>query len=300
MTRERTGTLLCLVAAVAYSVTPIFAKFAYAAAVGVVTLLVVRYLVAAGVFWSLTRGRGLPLPPRPLAIRAFLLGLLATSVQVFLFATALTRLDAALCSLLLYTYPAMVTVGAIVGGQERPNARRLLALAIASIGTILALGGVGDGRLELVGIACALGSALVYTIYLLMSHRLLATIAPLPLAALGSSGAGLAFLIAAAATGQLALGFASWGWWPVAGMAAASVVATIASLAGVVRVGPTTTSIVTMAETPLTVALAYLTLGERLSPPQLAGGALVLAAVVLLQFAPATPTAREVSAPAPL
>lgn len=295
MTREREGILLCLLAALAYCTTPILAKSAYAASVGVVTLLVVRYLAAVVIFWLLVRTRGVPLPPRRIIRRGLLVGLLGTSVQVFLFATALTRIDASLGSLLLYTYPAMVALGAFLSGQECPSARRIVALLIASVGVALVLGGVGSGHWDTLGVLCALGSALAYTIYLLISHSLLATAPPLPLAALGSSGAAATFLIAGAATGQLSFDFAGWGWWPVVGMAFASVVATLASLAGVIRVGPTTTSIVTMTETPLTVVLAYLTLGERLLPPQLAGGVLVLAAVVLLQIGRVKSVPRGVS-----
>lgn len=301
MTRERAGILFCLVAAAAYGTQPILAKFSYAAAVGVLTLLVVRYLVSATAFWTIMRARGVPLPPRPLAIRAFLLGFCGTSVQVFLFATALTRLDAALGSLLLYSFPAMIAAGAILSGQERPNTRRLLALLIASTGVVLVLGVAGGAGWDAIGVACALSSALGAALYFLLSHRLLARVAPLPLAALGESGAALAFLIAGTATGRLAFDFAPWGWWPVLGLALASAAALLASLSGMARVGPTTTGIVMMVETPLTVALAYLTLGERLSPTQLAGGALVLGAVVLLQFGPPARAASvpEISEPIP-
>ncbi|HEY8599921.1 MAG TPA: DMT family transporter [Thermomicrobiales bacterium] len=293
MTRERLGILLCLSAAVAYSTQPIFAKFAYAAAVGVVPLLIARYFVSASIFWTIVRWGALPLPPRSIAIRIFFLGFLGTSVQVFLFATALTRLDAALGSLLLYCYPTLVAAGAILSGQERPNGRLLLALLIASSGLVLVLGGAGGGGWDTIGVLCALGSALGAAIYLLVSHRFLANVQPLSVAALGESGAGLAFLIAGVATSQFAFGFAYSGWWPVLGLAVVSSVALITSLAGMVRVGPTTTGIVMMAETPLTVIIAYLVLGERLSPPQLAGGVLVIAAVILLQFGPPAP-AREV------
>ena len=41
---------------------------------------------------------------------------------------ALERLDASLLALLLYTFPAMVTVAAIVLGRERASARTATAL----------------------------------------------------------------------------------------------------------------------------------------------------------------------------
>jgi drug/metabolite transporter (DMT)-like permease len=52
--------------------------------------------------------------------------------------------------------------------------------------------------------------------------------------------------------------------------------------AGLRRVGPTTASILATVEPLVTVLLAYLTFGERLSPLQLTGGAFVLAAVIAI------------------
>jgi drug/metabolite transporter (DMT)-like permease len=57
-------------------------------------------------------------------------------------------------------------------------------------------------------------------------------------------------------------------------------------------VGPSEAAILSTFEPVVTVVLAFFALGERLTPLQLAGGALVLAAVVLLQL----PARRRVSA----
>ena len=72
-----------------------------------------------------------------------------------------------------------------------------------------------------------------------------------------------------------------------------TVVAVSAFFAGLRRVGPSEAAILSTFEPPVTVALAFAVLGERLAPAQLAGGALVLAAVVVLQLpgAPARATA---------
>jgi drug/metabolite transporter (DMT)-like permease len=55
-------------------------------------------------------------------------------------------------------------------------------------------------------------------------------------------------------------------------------------MAGLARVGPSTASIASTVEPPFTVALAWIVFGETLGPLQLAGGAFVLSAVVLLQL----------------
>ena len=85
---------------------------------------------------------------------------------------------------------------------------------------------------------------------------------------------------------------AGFGW-----LAAIAVVSTVGAVslffAGLKRVGPTTASILSTAEPVTTVVLAFLAFGESLGPVQLAGGALVLGAVLVLS-APArrTTTAR--------
>ena len=53
---------------------------------------------------------------------------------------------------------------------------------------------------------------------------------------------------------------------------------------GLREVGPATASIVSTAEPAVTVGLATSIYGEALGPGQLAGGVLVLAAVVVLQL----------------
>jgi len=63
----------------------------------------------------------------------------------------------------------------------------------------------------------------------------------------------------------------------------ATVVPRAAFYAGIARVGPSTASILLTVEPALTVLLAAIVLHERLGPLQFLGGALVLAAVLILQ-----------------
>ena len=56
--------------------------------------------------------------------------------------------------------------------------------------------------------------------------------------------------------------------------------------AGLARVGPTRAATLSTVEPVVTIALAALVLGERIAAVQLAGGALILGAVLLLARAP--------------
>jgi drug/metabolite transporter (DMT)-like permease len=195
-------------------------------------------------------------------------------------------------SLLLYTYPAFVTVAAIALGRETPNRRRIGALLISSAGVGLVLAGAGGGGFDWLGAAMGVGAALSYTAYILVSDRVGGRLDPLPLSALVTTGAALTFGIAGASTGSLDTGFAQEGWGWLAAIALVSTVTPIVLFfAGLRRVGPSMAAILSTLEPPTTVSLAFLVFNESLTPVQLAGGALVLAAVVVLH-------ARPVSAPA--
>jgi drug/metabolite transporter (DMT)-like permease len=84
---------------------------------------------------------------------------------------------------------------------------------------------------------------------------------------------------------ELDVGFTATAWWAVVGVAVVGTVIVVTCfLAAVEIVGPSRASILSTLEPVVTVVLAYLLLEERLGPVQLAGGALVLAACILLQM----------------
>ena len=69
----------------------------------------------------------------------------------------------------------------------------------------------------------------------------------------------------------------------VVGAVVGTVFAVTAFLRGIRLVGPGTASLLATIEAPAGLALAALALGERLAPVQLAGGALVVSAILVLQ-----------------
>jgi drug/metabolite transporter (DMT)-like permease len=218
-------------------------------------------------------------------VRGLLLGRIAQAGQTWLFGSSLKRIDAALAILLLYAYPAMVTIGAVLIGRERLTVQRVIALVVATAGVVLVVSGPHNGTYDRIGIALALGAALVYTCTLLTGHAILRAIQPMTLAGLVATGAAITFTTVGIASREVRFDFSPWGWLPIIGLALfASVLATVMNYSGMTRVGPTVASIIGTLEIPLGVLLAALLLGERLGPVQIGGGALVVTAVVLLQL----------------
>jgi drug/metabolite transporter (DMT)-like permease len=282
------GALLCLGSAAAFGAMAIFGKLAYDEGATVGTLLSVRFLLAAVLFWVLVVGTGAARHLRTLARRdlgiALALGGVGYSAQAGAYFAALHRLDASLLSLLLYTFPAMVTVAAIALGRERANRRTAAALVLASTGLFIVLAGAGAGALDPRGTLLGISAAVIYSAYVLTSAGVAERVGPLVLSALVCTGAATTLTLASAAGGDLRLGdvsAAGFAW--LAGIAVVSTVGAISLFfAGLQRVGPTTASILSTAEPLTTVVLAFMAFGETLGPAQLAGGALVLGAVLVL------------------
>jgi drug/metabolite transporter (DMT)-like permease len=283
------GTLFCLASGAAFGSMAIFGKLAYDEGVNVGTLLAVRFTVAAALFWMLVLANRSVREARALSRRdvgsGLALGAAGYAAQAGLFFTALERIDASILSLLLYTFPAMVTVTAILLGREHANRRRLIALALTSSGLVLVLAGAAAGAFDAIGAALALGAAAVYTAYILLSERVAIRIRPYLLSALVCSGAAVTLTAGSAALGQLQpSSVTSLGWLWLLGIAVVSTVAAIGFFfAGLRRVGPSNAAILATVEPVVTVFLAVLIFGETLAVVQIAGAALVLTSVLVLQ-----------------
>ena len=284
------GTLLCLASGAAFGAMGAFGKLAYAEGATAGTLLPIRFAVAAGLFWALLAAGGggaevRSLRPRD-AIAGLALGACAYALQAGCYFAALERIDASLLSLLVYTFPAIVAVAAVALGREALDARRTAALALASAGLVLVVAGAGAGALDALGVGLGVGAAVVYATYILVSDGVASRVSPRLLAALVCTGAAGTLTAGSAVLGELRPGApTATGWaWLVCLAVVSTVVAISCFFAGLTRVGPTTASILATVEPLVTVLLAFSVFGERLGGMQLAGGALVLAAVLVLQL----------------
>ena len=294
------GAALCLLSAAGFGAMAIFGKLAYDAGVSTLTLLLVRFVLAGLLFgamlaatpslWADARRGG----ARALAIGVGL-GAVGYATQAGLYFAALRRLDASLLSLLLYTFPAWVTLAAFALGRERPTRRRLVSLGLSSAGLAIVLAGAAGGDVDGLGVVLGLGAALAYTAYILVADRVGVTLPPVALSGLVCAGASGTFLVIGLVSGAVDLGFEPAGWLWLALIAAVSTALPItAFFAGLARVGPSTASILSTFEPVVTVTLAFLAFSERLSVAQLGGAALVLAAAALL----ATPARTREPVPA--
>ncbi|WP_210648702.1 DMT family transporter [Nocardioides sp. SYSU D00065] len=290
------GPLLVLLSAACFGAMAVFGKLAYDEGVSPQSLVLLRFVLAAALLVAMTAlhalrtGRGPVTAPgsgRPhrLLLTGLALGGIGYALQATLYFAALGRIDAALVALVLYTYPVLVTLAAVLLGRERLTPARLAALGVSTLGTLLVLVGAGAVGFDATGVALAFGSALTYTVYILVSDATVRQVPPVVLTTLVMTGAAVVLSAQAALTGGIDLPATAHGWLWIACIAVVStVVAALAFFAGMRRTGPSTASILSTFEPVATATLAALLLDEFLTPVQVIGGGLVLASVALVQL----------------
>lgn len=213
--------------------------------------------------------------------------------------SALQFISAATLSFLFYTYPAWIAVIAAARGTEPLTAARAIALALALMGIAVMVGTPGPGDVHMAGVLLALGSALLYAIYVPVIEAFSARHGG-PAAATYAAGGAAVVLVAAAvllpgSTGGLRLPGTVAAWGAVAWLAVfTTAIAFLTFLRGLAVLGPVRSGIVSTIEPFVTAILAALLLGQPLTLATLGGGACVAGAVLLLQRAHMAPSpARE-------
>src|SRR6266542_2962694 len=213
------------------------ARFACPSVVNKITLLALRFGIAAGILVAVALARGETWPRGKTLATLIGLGAFGYGGQAFTFFTALTLAPAGLVALLLYLYPALVAVLSASLLHERLSAAKLLALAVALVGTVLTIGPASSA--SPLGVALGIAAAAIYAVYIVAGSRLTARVPPQTMATVVIAAAGAVFLVATLMRGP------TWprtptGWLAVLGIAIVSTVAAIVLFfAGLERVGPT-------------------------------------------------------------
>jgi drug/metabolite transporter (DMT)-like permease len=272
-----------VIAAVGYGLIGIFGKRAYRAGMQPGELLALRFLLASAVLWLyilIAKRSALRITARQ-AVSCAALGVLGYALFTTLYFEALKGLSASLTVLLLYTYPVIVMVGSWLLFKERVTRGQVIALMMVCVGLVALLSGnvaIAKGS----AIALALGSAVVYAAYILASGRLVASFNPLT--------AGLYIMTAAAIALTVRAPTALWqvdklsfdAWAAVIALALVSTVGPVVLfLMGLEKISGTEASLLSTMEPVTATIAAALVLGESLSPLQLLGGGLVLAALIV-------------------
>lgn len=286
---ERTESpFIILLYASSFSATAVLSRSALDSGADVLALVTFRNVAIAFILFLYLHATGKPwtLGPRERNL-ALAIGLVQC-VNSYAINKALQLIPVPLAILIYYVYPVLTSIVSWVIKEEPFTRRGAAGLVLGFAGLAIALGApAADANFE--GVAYALGGSVAWTAVLVLTRRCFAgadSRAPTLYMMLSS---GALFLVLAAVTQEVRLPQAIPGWLALAGVPLAFAYAMINLFDASVRFGTAQTAFFMNFDPIATVILSALVLGQVLSPMQFAGGALVIAALVL--FRPPAPAA---------
>ena len=286
----RLGYAFAAIGAILFSTKAVAIKFAYQDAIDATTLLALRmalaspFYVAIGLL-SLREGErgGRPLPSLRLVIAACGTGLLGYWVASYLDFLGLEYVSAQIERLILFTYPIFVVIFGALFFRQRITARTAIAVAISYAGLAIIFGqnvAVG-GRDALLGSSLVLVCAVAFALYQLFAKDVIAAIGPRLFTCISMLAAAVAAILQFFLTHPVADLMVSPRVWATAVFIAigSTVLPSFFLNAALHRISAQANATIGTLSPVATIVLAYLVLGEMLSPLAWAGTVLVIAGV---------------------
>ena len=319
---RRTSLIAVVVSAACFGTLAVLTPLAYRYGATPLPLLAWRFLFAAAFLAVLVAVRkpSALLVSRSDLLRFSALALTGYGAASICFFFALTYADASVVAVLLYAYPALVTVAGWLLLGEKATWQRACAVLITFVGCALVVGLFGGTvRVSLPGVLLGLGAAVGYTLFNLLSSRWLPGRSQLVMmgytfgiASLGTAAVAIVFSLvdtsgssagkamewgdrASAALGSLSPQAWQAQAWLVLGaiVVVPTFIAIVLYLEGIRGLGPSQAAVISTLEPLFTIVLAGIVLHERLVLIQWVGAALVLSGVVFAEVA-----ARRIEQPA--
>lgn len=297
------GTALVALSACCFGSIAILVTIAQQAGAPLLTVLVWRYLLGAAALVVLAGGIASLDAARGRRLRLIALGGGGQAVIGFTSLLALRWIPVATLVFLFYTYPSWIAVLAVLRRSERLDGTRIAALALSLGGIALMVGAPSAKTMHPAGVALALGSALIYALYVPFIGALSEGVPARVASAFVAVGAASCFVLVGLVVAAMqrwqpaALSAATVETLTITAMMAPAAWAATATLAlvstalafvlflnGLAALGPVRTGIISTIEPFWASLLGAVVLHQRLGAETLLGGVAIALAVMLLQL----------------
>jgi drug/metabolite transporter (DMT)-like permease len=290
----REGSLaMVVVSAACFGTLAVLAPKAYQAGASPLPLLAWRFAFAAILLAVVIVARdhnvrALAVPAGDL-LRFSALAITGYGAASVCFFFALKFADSAVVAVLLYAYPALVTLASWAFLGERASLARGVAVLVTFFGCAMVVGLFGgNAHVAWPGIVLGFGAACGYALFNLLSHRWLPGRSELVMMLYTFAIAGVMSALLTVAVGQ---SLSPRGWQPSAWWLLGAIVliptfaAVVLYLQGIRGLGPSQAALVSTLEPIFTIVLAWFVLGQWLTAVQIAGAVLVCGGVVFAEMA---------------
>lgn len=278
------AVLLIVISALSFGSISVLTVLITRARVPLVTAMAWRYLLAGVILAVAVR----PLPSYATSqrkiVQLMLIGGCGQALITYLSLHALEYIPVGPLAFLFYTYPAWVALLAAIRRTERLTTVRIAALTLALVGVTIMVGAPRE-KLNAIGVALALASAILYSVYLPALEQVQRGVPAFVATFFLVAGAAIAFVVAGVFARELYFPRSGQVWANITLLAVVStVVAFSALIKGVAVLGPVRTSIIATVEPFFTAILGVVVLGSQFTVSTLIGGVLIGAAILIIEW----------------
>ncbi|SDT32051.1 EamA family transporter [Actinoplanes derwentensis] len=236
------------------------------------------------------------------------MGVIAVAFTQLTYFAALRRIPVSTALLVEYLAPLLLVVWVAVATRRLPRPAVLIGSVLAIGGLVLVIGPGALNAVDPVGILLAFAAAIGCAVYFVVAARPADGLPPVALAGFGlllggvTLGlAGLVGLVPVSMTfGEVLLLGSPVAWWVPLMVVAflGTAVAYATGIYGSNKLGSRLASFVGLLEVVFASILAWIVVGESLTPLQMAGGALILVGIAVIPPPDDTPAPPPASVPA--
>jgi len=278
------ATALIVISALSFGSISVLTVLTTDAGIPLLTIMVWRYVLGAFLLGATARPRKPVSTPKRRVIQLLLIGGFGQALITYLSLYSLRYIPVGPLAFLFYTYPAWVAIIAALRGTERLTTVRVAALMLALIGVTVMVG-MPMEKLNPIGVGLALVSAVLYSIYLPALEHVQEGVPAMFATFWLIVGAAVSFVLAALFAGELFIPQAASAWANIFLLAVVSTVIAFSSLIkGLSVLGPVRTAIIATVEPFFTAILGVIVLSNQVSAATFAGGILIAAAILVIEW----------------
>ncbi len=217
----------------------------------------------------------------PIGLAGCLIAGFINGIGSIFYYTSLARIDAGIGQLIYSFYPLFMIFWLLLD-RESVRAITLIRLIIMIPGVYLLLNS-SNQQVDFLGAFFMLIAAILYALHLLINQRVLYDV-PAPTVTFYTLAAMSITVVSAFLIVDTSLPAKGISWWPLLILASITFLSRVTLFFGVKHLGGIQTALLGLGEILITVVIAQIYLGERLSPVQWIGAAVILLNLLLAVF----------------
>ncbi len=277
-----TGIALALGSALAFALAPASAKLAFDGGSNALTIVAIRSAAGAVLMLLLVQwAHGSPRLGRSGVLWSLAAGAFY-GVTIYCFIASLAYTTVSVAILIFFLHPLIIALAESVLGAEPISLRKLALAAAVLVALTIAIDPSGED-IDPIGAAFALASAVTMSGMVLLSARASRHASSMQISLVVNLLSALVFAGLATLSGTWVLPLGTTGWLGIAGTSAALALGLLLFFASLRVIGAVRATMLTNIEPLLSIVVAGILLGERLSMVQWIGAIGVVAGLVLFE-----------------